>query len=223
MSDSKREPKAVWFWAYGVVAVGFICSHSMRPYPLDYVLKAVPDLIVLAVCWFCFKGFVRVGMVSACLASAVGDVALGLNRVSNFKIALISYLIAHVLFAAVFFRDFRYSATGVSKALFAFIATAIIGVIVVPRAGALAIPVLIYIAGITVMAVGAAFLNGKAGLLVYAGACAFICCDSSIALDKFVQSISIPLQFIFTLYYSAIFFIVFGMCRYVTYPPKLNN
>ena len=203
---------------YIFLAVAFVVSHIWRPYPLDFIVKCLPDVVVLAACILYLRGWTRLLMSGACIASGIGDVALGLNRTTFFKTALIAYLVAHIFFAATFYKEFRFSRTGLAKALGVIAATAIVAILIAPRAEQLAIPVVVYIIGITAMAVGAAFLSGRTGLMIYIGTCAFICGDSGIALDKFLPNVTISQFVIFAFYYTALYLIVFGVCRY-----KSNN
>jgi uncharacterized membrane protein YhhN len=58
----------------------------------------------------------------------------------------------------------------------------------VPQAGTMAVPVVLYAAAISLMA----FLAAKVSLVTFVGACFFVLSDSLLAVDRFVSTYEIP-------------------------------
>ncbi|HLT78140.1 MAG TPA: lysoplasmalogenase [Ferrovibrio sp.] len=133
----------------------------------------------------------RIGL--ALLLSAAGDVFLAVDRTGLFVHGLASFLAAHLVylwhFAACRPRPFGLDLGRqlLVSALLGFVAFMLW--VLVPRLGALTLPVCLYILAITLMGVAAIALRGRP--LVILGALSFILSDSLIALDKFVA----PLEF----------------------------
>jgi alkenylglycerophosphocholine hydrolase len=186
----------------------FIASLTVHPYPGSYILKALPILIMAYLSYSYLKGCVKILMVSAFLFCTAGDVLLDVSRVNYFVPALVSFMIAHILYSVVFFKDFKFK-----KQRLIIVAAIIIYVSLIfclSELGSLFIPVLIYILVITIMGIIVSFsdrpING-----VLLGVLLFIVSDSLIAINKFIHPLPYSTFLNITIYYWAQYEIGMGM------------
>ena len=180
---AKRTSIEVWiFWAAAAVALAY--RVLPRPYPGDVVLKT-SMCVLLAIA--AFRGKLKL-FALALLFSAAGDAFLGYDGKRLFVPGLASFLTTHVLYAVVFVLATKDSARPMSvgrKVMLAVIPTFAVGYSAVlwPNLGALAIPVMLYIAAIVVMTMLS--LRVRA-IEVPLGAVLFMVSDSLISLEKFL-------------------------------------
>ncbi len=117
---------------------------------------------------------------AALLLSWLGDITL-----SNFVVGLVFFLLAQLTYAYVFGRGpgkIKWPAA----AIFAFCAALLVWL--VPHAGSMAGPVVVYALAISVMA----FLASRVNTIAFVGALLFVLSDSVIAVDRFITSVSVP-------------------------------
>jgi uncharacterized membrane protein YhhN len=173
----------VWIlWAAAAVALAYLVLQ--RPYAGDVALKT-SMCVLLAIA--AFRGKLKL-FALALLFSAAGDAFLAYDGQRLFVPGLASFLVTHLLYAAVFVLATKGAATPMSagrKVMFAVIPTFAVAYSAVlwPELGALAIPVTVYIAAIVVMAMLS--LRFRA-IAVPLGAVLFMVSDSLIALEKFL-------------------------------------
>jgi uncharacterized membrane protein YhhN len=155
-----------------------------RPYPGDVALKTSMCILLAIVA---FRGELKL-FALALLFSAAGDAFLAYDGERLFVPGLASFLATHVLYAVVFVLATKGAAApmGVGRKVMLFVLptfAVVYGVVLWPHLGALAIPVMLYIAAIVVMAVLS--LRVRA-LEVPLGAVLFMVSDSLISLEKFL-------------------------------------
>ena len=173
----------VWIlWAAAAVALAYLVLQ--RPYAGDVALKT-SMCVLLAIA--AFRGKLKL-FALALLFSAAGDAFLAYDGQRLFVPGLASFLVTHLLYAAVFVLATKGAATPMSagrKVMFAVIPTFAVAYSAVlwPKLGALAIPVTVYIAAIVVMAMLS--LRFRA-IAVPLGAVLFMVSDSLIALERFL-------------------------------------
>ena len=173
----------VWLlWIGAAVAVAYLLLP--RPYPGDVALKT-SMCVLLAIA--AFRGQLKL-LALALLFSAAGDAFLAYDGKRLFVPGLASFLVTHVLYAIVFVLATRGAAlpmgagrkvTLVVVPTFAVAYSAVLW----PNLGALALPVIVYIAAIVVMAMLS--LRVRA-IEVPLGAVLFMVSDSLISLEKFL-------------------------------------
>lgn len=118
--------------------------------------------------------------VAALVLSWLGDITIG-----NFIVGLAFFLLAQVAYATLFgrmpgrIRPWAGVVFGYCLALCLWL---------VPQAGSMAVPVVLYAAAIALMA----FLAAKVSLVTFVGACFFVLSDSLLAVDRFVSTFEIP-------------------------------
>jgi uncharacterized membrane protein YhhN len=173
----------VWIlWAAAAVALAYLVLQ--RLYAGDVALKT-SMCVLLAIA--AFRGKLKL-FALALLFSAAGDAFLAYDGQRLFVPGLASFLVTHLLYAAVFVLATKGAATPMSagrKVMFAVIPTFAVAYSAVlwPELGALAIPVTVYIAAIVVMAMLS--LRFRA-IAVPLGAVLFMVSDSLIALERFL-------------------------------------
>ena len=173
----------VWLlWIAAAVALAYLLLP--RPYPGDVPLKT-SMCVLLAIA--AFRSNLRL-FALALLFSAAGDAFLAYDGERLFVPGLASFLATHVLYAVVFVLATKGTAAPMSagrKVTLAVIPTFAVAYSIVlwPNLGALALPVVLYIAAIVVMAMLS--LRVRA-IEVPLGAVLFMASDSLISLEKFL-------------------------------------
>lgn len=198
--------------AYLVFAAGFIASLTLAPYTGSFALKAIPIILLLLTVIFtpAFRG--RFALAAAIVFSAGGDVILDLNFPGAFIAGLVSFLIAHLWYIALFGMDVSFGQIRWVYTLPAVVYPAAMAVFLWSYLGALKIPVAFYITVIATMLVFA--LNRRsAGGMVICGAVFFVISDSVLALNKFYTPHPAARYVIMTTYYLAQYLIVNGMLK----------
>jgi uncharacterized membrane protein YhhN len=155
-----------------------------RPYPGDVALKS-SMCVLLAIA--AFRGNLKL-FALALLFSAAGDAFLAYDGQRLFVPGLASFLVTHALYAVVFVLATKGAATAMSagrKVMLAVIPAfaCAYSLVLWPHLGALAIPVVLYIAAIVAMAMLS--LRVRA-IEVPIGAVLFMVSDSLISLEKFL-------------------------------------
>ncbi|HEY7638639.1 MAG TPA: lysoplasmalogenase [Steroidobacteraceae bacterium] len=179
----RRATIEVWIlWAAAAVALAYLVLQ--RPYAGDVALKT-SMCVLLAIA--ALRSKLRL-FALALLFSAAGDAFLAYDGQRLFVRGLASFLATHVLYAVVFVLATRGAAAPMSagrKVTFAVIPTFAVAYSVVlwPNLGALAIPVVLYIAAIVVMAMLSLRVRAIEAPL---GAVLFMVSDSLISLEKFL-------------------------------------
>jgi uncharacterized membrane protein YhhN len=169
-------------WVAAAVALAYLVLP--RPYAGDVALKT-SMCVLLAIA--AVRGKLRL-FALALLFSAAGDAFLAYDGKRLFVPGLASFLVTHVLYAVVFVLATKGAATPMRagrKVMLAVVPTFAVayGAVLWPKLGGLAIPVVLYIAAIVVMAMLS--LRVRA-IEVPLGAVLFMVSDSLISLEKFL-------------------------------------
>jgi uncharacterized membrane protein YhhN len=176
--------------------------------PLFRVLKPLTMILVIAMALTArapvpaaYKTLILAGL----LFSLAGDIALMFPE-KWFTAGLVSFLAAHVFYILAFKPDpGRPIPAGL---FFPFIIFGLLMFrVLAPKLGPMKLPVLVYIAAITVMAAFAAgrFVDGGGTrpLLAFAGAVLFLISDSVLAYDRFAKKIGPAQAIILGTYFPA--------------------
>jgi uncharacterized membrane protein YhhN len=169
-------------WAAAAVGLAYLVLP--RPYAGDVAVKT-SMCVLLAIA--AFRGKLKL-FALALLFSAAGDAFLAHDGERLFVPGLASFLVTHLLYAVVFLLATKGTATPMGagrKVLLAIIPTfaAAYGAVLWPNLGGLAIPVVLYIAAIVVMALLSLRIRA---IEVPLGAVLFMVSDSLISLEKFL-------------------------------------
>lgn len=206
-----KEKKIIYI-IYIVIAALFIILLSIHPYPFSFVIKSLPTLMFV---YLCFKYVIKpmkflMGIGYICCMC--GDIFLDLSRTEFFIQALAAFLIGHIFYILAFAQQFHYRKERLYLALLPFIYVTIITFILFPRLGTFLLPVLVYIVVIALMGIFSSFINSK-GIRIFLGATVFIISDSLIAINKFVVPFNYSTVIIISLYFIAQFMIGTGVLK----------
>jgi uncharacterized membrane protein YhhN len=161
-----------------------------------------------------YYGFILAGLLF-CMA---GDVFLiFLMSRKCFMVGLVSFLTGHILYSIAFFSMGSPGMLTLVMAALCLAASAAVFIWIRPSLGAMVIPVIAYIAIITLMVIGAASLaaNGHLNVtgraLVFCGAILFYISDLFIARHRFVRKEFINRLAGLPMYYAAQFMIAYSI------------
>ena len=209
-TSSRKTLAEGWLlWVAAAVALAYLVLR--RPYPGDVALKT-SMCVLLAIA--AFRGKLQL-FALALLFSAAGDAFLAYDGKRLFVPGLASFLVTHVLYAVVFVLATKSAGTPMSvgrKVMLAVVPTfaAAYSAVLWPNLGALAIPVMVYIAAIVVMTMLS--LRVRA-VEVPLGAVLFMVSDSLISLEKFLWQAAWVGPLVWITYALAQLMITRGMLR----------
>lgn len=144
-------------------------------------------------------------LVVALLVSSLGDIFLAIRSADYFIQGLGSFLIAHILYIAIFART-RLT-TKLSPVRMTLISLVVLFSLTMmwllwPLLGALKAPVYIYITVISLMAISAIYSSFDSRLAI-TGSLSFLISDATIAIDKFIEPLTIASPLIWVTYVTA--------------------
>lgn len=219
--------KKIFLVLFALAAAGELLTQLIALPTVHLVTKPALLLVLLGYYYFSVreqKGAPSFMVMLALVFSWGGDVLLMKQGELFFILGLVSFLIAHVFYIFVF-RQFRNddetsSLQGLQRIRFAFpvvlYGTGLV-VVLYPTLGDLAIPVLIYAGVLTVMVLNALFRFGRTSsasfAFVFGGAILFMISDSLLAVNKFLEPVTLSGFWIMLTYIAAQFFIVTGLLK----------
>lgn len=194
---------------YWLFAFSYVFAAMFTNYPLDFMHKALPALLLAG--WLHHlklrHGYVAI---SAMLFCAAGDIFLKLPLAHGFVAGLSAFLIGHLLFAC-FFYQWAVWLPRKLIALVALIAVMLgIGALILPQTGQLLWPVSAYFLVITAMAI-TAIIATKKSLLLAGGALTFMLSDVMIGVNKFIMPVPFEHLLIMLSYYLALYLLAIGI------------
>lgn len=193
-------------------ATTYLVSLFFAPYPLQYLAKVAPIVILLWCCQQYLPLFGRWTFSAAIIASGTGDVLLNLPIEQSFLFGLGAFFIAQLIYAISFFR-FKAHAKLSNKQWFLIVAvtsySAAMAFYILPSTGELLIPVSAYLLVITLMGISAISSNLNAKVTL--GALTFVASDSILSLSIFKTPLPFSAQLVMLTYYAAQFLIIFGV------------
>jgi|GEM_PF-702219 len=175
-------------------------------------LKIVPiaTLFVLAAQYL--AGASRALCLVALAFSGIGDVLLAIPFANHFIFGLGAFLLAQLTYTVTFARRAHFSLCLAGRAFSILVAAGLLAAQVLPAAGALSLPVALYILAIVAMALSAAAHKGQSSLL-FAGALTFMASDALIAINRFLDPVALAGTWIMLTYYLAQALLVVGLIR----------
>lgn len=205
-----------------IVAAVFGCTYVaslplFHPYPLSWLLKAIPALILcgLAIAWL--AGAARVMFAVSFLAAAAGDAFLDLDRTANLAYGLGSFLIMQIGFAIAFARLARWVPARAPVIAALALASAALILVAWPKLGALKLPVIVYVTALLAMTSTALLVRDRPWLA--RGALAFVVSDALIGVSQFVAPFPGSTPTIVAIYYASMLMIARGVFG----PPELTS
>jgi uncharacterized membrane protein YhhN len=197
--------------------LAYLLLLGLRPYAGDVVLKTSMCVLLAVIAW---RAQAKL-LAAALLFSAAGDAFLGIDGDRLFVPGLASFLITHVLYAAIFARIAKVASappTIVRKVAMVAVPLFAVSFAIVlwPALGSLAVPVALYMIAIVTMALLSLRI---ASWSVPAGAVLFVASDSLIALGKFLWDAAWISPAIWITYALAQLLIVYGLVANPQAPP----
>jgi uncharacterized membrane protein YhhN len=186
-------------WLFAALAVAFVASIALLPYPGDFLLKASPIACLVIAVGLAGTGPRQRLVIAALVFSAIGDISL---ERGVFILGLGAFLVAHLFYLTVFCRRLRPTPTGAVALLALALYALVLMVYLSPRLGESAVPVYLYMGVLFAMA-GAAIIGRDNHTLVAIGAVLFVLSDSLIAIDRFAGPVPGARYAIMVLYYAA--------------------
>ena len=182
---------------------------SERRHKSFYLLKPLTTLLIVGIAWAAnaasanYQNWILLALV----LSLVGDVCLMFSGPRWFVAGLAGFLLAHLAFAAAFLHHVSVIALPGWLAAVALYAGVLLCVLL-PRSGALKVPVLLYCAALAGMVFAAAAryesLHDGRALLALAGALLFMLSDSLLGVRQFVRRYRYAQPLILSTYWMAI-------------------
>jgi uncharacterized membrane protein YhhN len=193
--------------AVGVVVM--LIGEGTGTFALRVIGKTVASLSFLA--WGVQLGLPRAGasgvaMTVALVFSVIGDLALLGHSKAMFLAGLGSFLLGHVAFAVAFFLLGPWWGIVAASALPILLGAALVWRWVGPHTGRLAVPVMAYMAAITVMvsfAYGVGLTGDSVRIGLPVGATMFWASDLFVARQRFVAQTPVNRYVGIPLYYAA--------------------
>ena len=195
-----------------ILATAYLATLHRRPYPLSWLVKAAPVLLLAIFALGETDGTLRWLLTAALLFCAGGDVALEWDRDKLFVLGLALFLIGHLFYVASFLLAPAWADRPVWLIPLVLLIAGLIARRLWPNLGRLRGPVVAYIIVIVAMACSAV-LRQDGSWLVIIGALTFMASDTLIALDKFDRPIPQAHYYIMISYYLAQLLIVIGLLQ----------
>lgn len=196
------------FW---IVALSYILAGSLSTYPLEFVHKALPALLLAG--WLARHNFRNKPMaIAALLFCALGDAFLALTFEHQFIAGLSAFLVGHVLFGIFFWNWRDWQGRKIVVLLLMMFTMICVAALLLPATGPMLVPVSLYMLVITGMAM-CAVLAAKKGILLILGAVVFMLSDTLIGVNKFFTPIPMEHLAIMFSYYLALFLLSLGIIK----------
>lgn len=222
--------KRIFFYLFLIVCVGEMIYIFTNESWLETICK--PAIMFTLGLWYWSsqrekEDSAQFSVVAAIIFSWLGDVLLIFQPVDPnfFMFGLGAFLFAHVFYILAY-KQHRGEGSadelqGLQKIRFALpIVLSCTGLIVIlhNHLGDLKIPVLVYASVLTYMVLAALFRFGKTNtqsfVMVFGGAILFMISDSLIAINKFLEPLSLAGFWIMTSYISAQYLIIKGLIKH---------
>lgn len=197
------------------VALGvlYLLLLPFKPYPLSWLLKPLPMLLLAVISWRAFPGAAGRWLGLGYLGAAAGDFFLDFgDRDGLFLQALVAFLLNQLAFICAFVLLGRGRRRWRWRSLAAVVYALAMAAWLLPAAGALQIPVAVYLSCLLAMTVLAGRLETRPGPL-WLGAMLFVVADSLIGVNKFVLPFPHAVTVIVTCYFCAQVLIAWGLLR----------
>ncbi|MEQ1439180.1 lysoplasmalogenase [Fontimonas sp. SYSU GA230001] len=154
-----------------------------------YLLKPLTTILIAGIAWIAPESDYRSWLLIGLALSLAGDICLMFDGNLAFMGGLSSFLLAHVVFMWAFVHGIDIVHVPWWAGVFVLYGL-VFSFVLLPKAGALKLPVLVYGTVLMGMAITASVrwvnVGGTGGLLAFIGACLFVISDSSLGARKFL-------------------------------------
>lgn len=186
----------------------YVAAWPWHPYPGSFVLKATPMLVLAVLAAWRLSGPDRALAVVAFVASALGDALLDLDRV-NLLPGLLAFLVTQLCYVALFARRAAWTPRRVPVIALLVLADVAFLVAGWPKFGALAAPIVVYLAALLTMASAGVMVRGNPAIPT--GALLFLVSDTLIGVNAFIAPFAHSTPIIVFVYFTAQLFIGWGL------------
>jgi uncharacterized membrane protein YhhN len=197
---------------FAAFAIIFIATLPFKPYPANFVIKAIPAISLAVLALVTVSGSTGKLLFASLLLCAAGDIALEIDADRYFIIGLGFFLIAQIMFIVTFSRDFKMQKSRIPIIAVLAVYALAMAIAMTPSLREMAIPVYLYLVVITLMGIFAALRAAKNKFTLY-GAVSFIVSDSIIAINKFMTPVPAADYLVMVTYYLALFLITLGYLK----------
>jgi uncharacterized membrane protein YhhN len=204
---------------YSILAMLYLATLPFAPYPGSFILKTLPIYLLIFFAFYQKRIEGSVLLLGGIVFCSIGDVWLDLDAQKYFLFGLGSFLAGHVLYAAAFYKNWRYQAAKVwgAPAIFTFGAAMVFWIKQNLNSATepFFLPVVLYVLVISLMSIFALFHRSQDYKYIFGGALVFMLSDSLIAVNKFIYPLPDPIGAfaIMTTYYIAQYLIVWGFFK----------
>jgi uncharacterized membrane protein YhhN len=205
-----KTTKVLFTTAITAALLFIVLLPGFHPYPLSFILKLIPLLCLSILISLNTGGRGRVLILLALSFCMIGDVLFDLDRSGNFKMGLAAFLTGHIFYIIVFQLNRQYTKSRLPYLIFILVYTLIIIFFLKDIDRDFLIPVMAYLAVISIMTLSA-FLMKNFSWYIGAGALVFMFSDTIIAINKFLTPIPYSTVFNIGLYFTAQILIIRGL------------
>jgi alkenylglycerophosphocholine/alkenylglycerophosphoethanolamine hydrolase len=209
MSVGKNVHWKLWYLSAVVFGAAYLLSLRWSPYPLSYVLKATPAIVLACLALRCLRGRERALMPIAYICAAAGDVILESSSTTSLVRGLLCFLVTQLLFTRVFIARATWLGSSLPLIGILVVALAILYCLAWPKLASMGVPVAIYLFALATMTSSALMISSTRW--IGAGAIAFLVSDAMIGVDTFVTKIPHSIVWIVATYYAAQLMIAWGL------------
>lgn len=200
-----------WNLIFAGTSLFYLLSLAYRPYPLDFLFKALPILWLMLL--VARNAGTSQGLLLLALAfSACGDILLALPLADGFLLGLGAFLLAHLAYFSHFIRFRNWQ----PQKGFALAAVALFAILLLsqllPKLDSMRLPVLVYMLVICAMACSAILAYRRNPWLVL-GAASFLLSDALLAWGVFIKPLPLTDIGVMLTYYLAQLGLVNGALR----------
>lgn len=179
-----------------------------RSRTLLYVFKPLTTTLIIVLAWLAGseapEPYFRL-IIAGLVFSLAGDVFLMLPK-DRFVFGLVSFLVAHLLYIAAFGLGVGYLSAPWLLVPYAVVGVALLAILL-PKAGPLKLPVVVYASALVAMAWLAATrwhaLQDHASLCAMVGAILFLVSDGILAINKFARPFRAAEALLLSTYFAA--------------------
>ncbi len=190
----------------------------LHPYTGSYVLKAIPTIFLAIIVFRSAKARPGVLLGIGLLFSTVGDVSLDIDRTRYFIVGLGGFLVAHIFYIVAMAHAFKSERAKIPGLLIVAAFGITIAYLLRGIPSDKLVPVMCYVAVITVMVLTAVSVSKTSKILIV-GAALFMISDIILAINKFMVPIPYSTVFNIGIYFVAQFVIVKGFLSH----PRLSK
>lgn len=196
-------PLKVFYW---IASLSYLALLHLDTYPLDFLHKALPIFLLAFLAIKLMSGFSRIAITAALLLSSAGDILLVSSVDNSFIFGLAAFAFAHLCYTSGFIGWHKWQSWQIWPLLFLLTATVSMLAIILPAAGSLKVPVVIYMLVINLMAVNAILASSDNKFFII-GALLFVLSDGLIAMNKFVAPVPFGDYWVMLTYYLAQYYL----------------